>query len=366
MDPITHTLVGASLASSRLGGKTVLGATALIVGANLPDIDVLSYVAGSDAALGFRRGWTHGVLALVVLPAVLAVALYCVGRWRAVRAPRGRPSIAWLLALSYVAVLTHPMLDWLNTYGMRWLMPFRDTWFYGDSVFIVDPWLWLILGTGWLIGREPTRGLLILFSLFVAPLLLLTSAVAPAVSPLLLSVAAVLLMALLKRPDGERAVAARAAVAGLGTAVIYIVALLTLQARAEMTTRSLIERESGGFPEALMVGPVPADPLTWEVVATDAEEIRYGRFSWREGWRINAGRLELSEWSRPRAELSPAWPKIVGSGQSPGFLAWVRFPWLEIETHARGVSAHVMDGRYVRERTAGFGAAIFSLPAAED
>ena len=64
MDPLTHTLVGASLASSKLGEKTRYATAALVIGANLPDIDVLSYFAGGDAALGFRRGWTHGVLAL--------------------------------------------------------------------------------------------------------------------------------------------------------------------------------------------------------------------------------------------------------------------------------------------------------------
>ena len=65
MDPLTHTLVGASLASTRLGNTTRFATVALVVGANLPDIDVLAYFAGGDAALGFRRGWTHGVLALV-------------------------------------------------------------------------------------------------------------------------------------------------------------------------------------------------------------------------------------------------------------------------------------------------------------
>ena len=43
-------------------------------------------------------------------------------------------------------MLTHPVLDWLNNYGIRLLMPFSPRWFYGDAVFIIDPWLWLALG----------------------------------------------------------------------------------------------------------------------------------------------------------------------------------------------------------------------------
>ena len=163
MDPLTHTLVGASLAATGLGEKTRGAAAALIVGANLPDIDVLSYAVGSDEALGFRRGWTHGFLALIVLPAILALAIW----WWEHRAAGDRAgkdlSGRWILALSYLAVFTHPALDWLNTYGMRWLMPFDGTWYYGDAVFIVDPWLWLILGLAWLSGQRPTVRLVVTF-----------------------------------------------------------------------------------------------------------------------------------------------------------------------------------------------------------
>ena len=31
----------------------------------------------------------------------------------------------------------------MNSYGVRLLMPFSDRWFYGDALYIVDPWLYL-------------------------------------------------------------------------------------------------------------------------------------------------------------------------------------------------------------------------------
>ena len=72
MDNICHTLVGAALAQTGLKHRTRYGTATLLVGANLPDVDILSYAFGGGlAALSFRRGWTHGVLALVVLPLVL-------------------------------------------------------------------------------------------------------------------------------------------------------------------------------------------------------------------------------------------------------------------------------------------------------
>ena len=81
IDPVCHTLVGAALARSGLGRRTALGATALVVGANLPDLDVLAYFDGPAADLEWRRGWTHGVLALVVLPFVLTALLLLLRRW---------------------------------------------------------------------------------------------------------------------------------------------------------------------------------------------------------------------------------------------------------------------------------------------
>ena len=73
-------MVGATLASTGLERKTRFGFATSILGANLPDVDVISYAWGETAALGFRRGITHGVLALIVLPFLLAGVMALVGR----------------------------------------------------------------------------------------------------------------------------------------------------------------------------------------------------------------------------------------------------------------------------------------------
>ena len=112
---------------------------------------MLAYLDGPAADLSFRRGWTHGIPALLVLPFVLTGAMLlldrAVRRARHAVLPSGvRPSQVLLLAAT--SILTHPILDTLNTYGVRWLMPVRGDWFCGDTLFIVDPWLWLILALG--------------------------------------------------------------------------------------------------------------------------------------------------------------------------------------------------------------------------
>lgn len=71
------------------------------------------------------------------------------------RDPRAEPARALpILLLAVLGVLTHPALDWMNTYGIRLLAPFSMQWFYGDALFIIDPWLWLLLGAATFVARE--------------------------------------------------------------------------------------------------------------------------------------------------------------------------------------------------------------------
>ncbi|HUP49278.1 MAG TPA: metal-dependent hydrolase [Thermoanaerobaculia bacterium] len=342
MDPLTHTLAGANLASTRLGRKTPLAAAALVLGANLPDLDAILYFTGhSDLALGFRRGWTHGILAIFVLPVILTALLIGFARWRRIEvSPR------WLLALSFLAVLTHPALDWLNNYGMRWLMPFDGTWTYGDSVFIMDPWLWLILGCGWLIGRRPTPSLVATWALFSAAIVWVVSGRSPGYLLVVGIVAAVLLGALLWRTERSLATAA------VAIASLYIGARLTIHHVTAEHIRRQIPRV-----ERLLVSPQPLDPLRWDIVAETPDGYRYGRFHWRTGLRLAPDVL-------PLPADTPEWRAARGDPSIRGFMTWVRFPWYEIERTPAGTRVLVHDARYaVRRRPGGgFGGVVVDLP----
>ena len=157
MDQIAHTLVGASLAETRLKRLSVLATPTLILGANAPDIDAVTILLDRDLSLGFRRGWTHGILAMVILPLALAGLMLLVDRVvtrRRGQSPRARTGP--IILLLYIGVLTHPVLDWLNTYGIRLLMPFDGRWFYGDALFIIDPWVWLLAGAAVVLAHTHT------------------------------------------------------------------------------------------------------------------------------------------------------------------------------------------------------------------
>ncbi len=165
LDNLTHSLVGALIGQAGLKRKTGLAMPALIIGANLPDVDAACFFwLDGVEHLGFRRGITHGPPALVLLPLVLAGLLYSFDRWQARRGnrPEGQLPVrfGWLYLLAFVACLTHPALDWLNVYGIRLLEPFSHRWFYGDTLFIVDVWLWALMGfaTWFSLGREKRGG----------------------------------------------------------------------------------------------------------------------------------------------------------------------------------------------------------------
>lgn len=164
MDNLTHSLVGAVLGQAGLKKKTGLAMPALIIGANLPDVDAACFfwLHGTEH-LAFRRGITHGPPALVLLPLVLAGILWGWDRWQTKRGtrPEGRlpVSFGWLFALSFLGCLTHPAMDWLNVYGIRLLEPFSSQWFYGDTLFIIDPWIWAMLIAGiWVSRRREKAG----------------------------------------------------------------------------------------------------------------------------------------------------------------------------------------------------------------
>ena len=335
MDPLTHTLLGATLASTRLRETTRLATAALVVGANLPDVDSILYFTGhDDLALGFRRGWTHGVLALVVLPLLQTALLLAYDRWRPGER-KVRPGA--LLALSAFAILTHPFLDWLNNYGMRWLMPFDGRWFYGDSVFIMDPWLWLILGAGWLAPRRATRTTVAIWAVCTALLAYVVAQRDVRYLAIVGVVAAILFLALLWKPR-----VAWIPTAALVVAFAYIGARLAIH---EVTERHIARRLAS---TNTMASPHPIDPLRWDFVAQTGDVYRFGRFHWRDGMQLAPERLPVAKPS-PEYELAKRDPHVQG------FMTWVRFPWYEIERRPGETHVLIHDARYAVRRRPGSG-----------
>ena len=148
MDNLAHSLVGLAVSKAGLE-KLSPGATSVcILAANAPDLDFISALSADRwTVLHYHRGITHSIVGTLVLALVIP-ALFFLGD-RAIARTRGQPgrlSFIGLLLASLVASATHPLLDWTNNYGIRLLLPWSGKWFYGDLVFVVDPFLWLIFG----------------------------------------------------------------------------------------------------------------------------------------------------------------------------------------------------------------------------
>jgi inner membrane protein len=163
LDNLTHSLAGAVLGQMGLKTKTGLGMATLIIAANIPDIDAVATMLDGVQHLAIRRGITHGPIAMLVLPLLLTGIMIGFDRWQGKRGKRPADRLpihkGWLLALAYIGCLSHPALDWLNSYGIRLLEPFSSQWFYGDSIFIIDIWIWAALIAGvWVSRRREKKG----------------------------------------------------------------------------------------------------------------------------------------------------------------------------------------------------------------
>ena len=162
MDNFTHSLVGWALGQAGLKTKSRKGLAALVLGANMPDIDVF-FGWVSWAPLATHRGFTHGIVAAIIMPPILAGLLWLIDRWQARRGEEFASGLSmnvpWLIALSYIGALSHPLLDLQTTYSVQLLSPFSTLWFHTETLFIIDAWIWTGLAFAiWLSRRREKRG----------------------------------------------------------------------------------------------------------------------------------------------------------------------------------------------------------------
>ena len=303
MDNLCHTLVGAAIARTGLERRSALSTATALIGANLPDVDALVTLAGADS-LSFRRGITHGVLALALWPFILTGLMMLWDRWvrrRDGRIPAEVVRPRALLLIATLAILSHPFLDWMNTYGMRWLMPFSGRWFYGDVLFIIDPWMWMALGSALVLaGRRALNG------------------------------------------DGTRRT--RPARIVLAAVTLYIAAMagLTLAGRAAVR-EALAER--GIDPDSrVLVAPVPVNSLRRELLVDAGDRYLFGSMAWTP-----RPRLELrNEPTMPKNAGTPEARAAAATPEGARFLGWARFPFYRVQSAGDEVLVFIGDARYSR------------------
>lgn len=166
MDNLTHSLVGAALAKTGLGAASRFTPVGMVIAANIPDADIVVRLwGGLPLYLAEHRGITHSLAGVAMLTALLGLAVWALERRAAGKngVEAAPPRLGGIMLAIGAALLSHPLLDSLNTYGVRPFLPFDGTWYYGDLTFIVDPWQWLIYGAAAaLAGRRTSWGSVLL------------------------------------------------------------------------------------------------------------------------------------------------------------------------------------------------------------
>lgn len=146
MDSVTHGLTGALMGYCgfrQRGGQAALWTC--IAASEFPDIDAVLLAAGNETYLQWHRSFTHSIVLLPVWAALVAWTM-----WELV----GRTNFKILWAAAAAGIGSHIVLDWLTNYGTMWLWPVSDARFALNWVFILDPYVWAMLGvTLWAVLR---------------------------------------------------------------------------------------------------------------------------------------------------------------------------------------------------------------------
>ena len=317
MDNLCHALVGAAIGKAGLARRTTLGMSTLVIANNLPDLDVAVF-ATNTLAMSFRRGWTHGVLAQAALPIALTGAMLAYDRLVVQPSTRRNASLrpgklppkakaGELLLLSYIGVLLHVLMDLMNSYGVRLLMPFSGRWFHGDALFIVDPWLYLALGIGWWLSwRRDVKG---------------------------------------------TARASRPARIGVGLAAAYVGVMLVSSVIARGAVRDGLVRAGRPADTRFMVTPVAVNPFSREVVVDVGDRYEKGHL-----WFDPLPHFRPAGFGVAKGMDEPDAQPALQSARARAFLLWSRFPFVQVERTTSPPTIWINDYRYANTGPYGWSA----------
>ncbi len=133
-----------------LNRKTALATATLTLAAEAPDLDVISRFWGSAFGLNHHRGFTHSFLGVPLVAVVVVAFVY--GIWRLRGRKTSNPDLPprWGILYGYACLggLSHILLDFTNSYGVRPLWPFSERWVSWDIIYIVEPVLLVLLILG--------------------------------------------------------------------------------------------------------------------------------------------------------------------------------------------------------------------------
>lgn len=375
MDNLTHSLVGLAAAKAGLERWSPAATTLCVLAANAPDADILSLLGGRWAYLHHHRGITHSIVGTLTLALLLPLLFYLgdlvVARLR--HGPR-RVRLRGLLFASLIVSATHPLMDWTNNYGLRPLLPWSERWFYGDLVFIVDPWLWLGLGGAAFLLTTERRWQLIAWVMLALLLTVLLFSAASSRAGLanpwalrLLWVTGLAALALTHYTHIARRVGSSLAMVALALVVAYwgglSLAHQLAQSRALAAANSL-GTQNGETLKSVAAMPTLANPARWQCVAeTDRAIYRFELSLLEEG---GAGGVKHVRYEKPQGCAVEAVERASQDERARIFLGFARYPLARVQGDCLSESlVQFADLRYTEPGARGSGNFALEIPLAQ-
>ncbi len=311
MDNLTHTLTGFAISYAGLNRKTRYATVAIVIGANLPDIDLVSRFWGSATYLKYHRGITHSFLGVTVLAALLAAIVYFLGRRRVSVTSDPPLDGRWLLIACWIATASHLLLDFTTSYGIRLFAPFSYHWYAWDIEPIIDPLLWAVLVAG--------LGLPYLFRL-------------------------------ISEEVGAKRTGYRV---GASIALSTMVALWGVRALAHRRALNMLDARTyrAAIPRRLGAFPTPGNPFAWNgVVGTASAYYVLPVNVFQDNVDPQGARI----FRKP--EPSPPLEAALKTRTAAIFMDFARFPWAEVISNESGPTVLIRDLRYqpANSRRGGF------------
>ena len=357
MENLAHSLVGVALSRAGLGRMTPYGTVSLVVAANLPDADIVVSGWGPLHYLHHHRGVTHSVLGVLALALLFSLLLKFLARFRS-----GDKTYSFgpILLSVTLTLVSHPVLDWTNSYGIRPWLPFSGKWYYGDLVYIVDPYLWLILGGAIFLTAQRTR---VTRPVWIAVVVFISYLVSrnaearpdgPFVAVVFFSALALILYLKGRRPLWGSSVNLLA----LGGIVAYWGLLLMSRSLTLADAAPEIAREHPQVQaEDLSALPRLANPLSWEILWQDRSQVRIWKAS-MAGRRFEGNQVYERNLDHEAVQAARA--------TCPGRVmeAFGRFTFYEVKPEPDRTLVLVRDARFSRGQTSGFG--VVRIPMSTD
>jgi inner membrane protein len=337
MDNLTHSLIGLAAAKAGLEKLSPGTTTLCVLAANAPDGDILALLVGGRwAYLQHHRGITHSIIGCLALAVALPLVFYFGDRLVArVRQREVKLKLKGLLLASLLVTATHPIMDWTNNYGMRFLLPWNPRWFYGDFVFIIDPFIWLVLGgAAFLLTSKTRKHIIVWVVISLVPSLIVlvgrSGTLTTEMSLRLVWIAALIVLVILYRRKIVERHGSNIAIAALVLVTFYCTGLAATHAlalrQAKLEAASIANTKHEQIVKVAAM-PTMANPVDWLcVMETDRAIYKFNTSLLHR----TVGPSDVIRYEKPFGPAAEAVAQAERDGRAEIFLGFARFPVVRV------------------------------------